>query len=326
MAIGDLTAWTDQTPGLAVRMNKAGVVSGSGTYLDNLDLKQFKLLHCTSDGGPYVKDHIYLVKGDGTGVLDIGGIADHYHSSSGDGGSSIEIEMGMAEHIHGYSSMSHNLPIADWTQTVSGTGSTTEQTSSSEFTNNKTLKLLTGSTSGSGANLQIGGFKHYYGSESGWIALLKPGQTTDIATHWGFQMETITSSDDNNRKHGIVQCTSVNGNWFARTADGDSRSDSDTGEVVTTNVITALSWHIPAPADIGQTGSPRVNTWLDGDLALTKTNDIPTSSYGSVSNLWKFGVKNNVATNKDAYLFKLKMAYDGQGSYDWYGPSDMSQD
>jgi len=321
MPVGDLVAWTDQTAGLATRMNKCTVISGSGTYLATLDKNQFKLFHCTADGDEFLKDHLYLIKGDGSAAIDLSGIELHTHESDSDGGSYIHLYQGMAESIDSFDP--HNLNIADWTEVSSGTGNTYEITNDATFPDNKVLKLSTGATTASGASLRIGSIQMSFERESGFIALMKLDQTTDNASHWGYGMEAVTAVDDNSRKHGLIHCTSVNNNWFARTADGDSRSDSDTGDAINASKHFIQSICIPDVSEIiTPHGTPFQNTFLDGNLILSKTTDIPIDGTGSRNIFWRVGLKNNTGSDKTAMLYKVRFTYMAS---EWWGSGDLVQ-
>ena len=312
MATGDLVAYNDQTPLLVSRLNKSTVISGSGAYLASLSLGQFKLLHCTSTGSGYTIDHLYLVKGDGTSAIDISGIADHTHSGSGDGGAFTEIFTGMAEHIYVYL---YQIVQTEWNNVTSGTGSVEEHDDLSGWTENTVLKLLTGTTSASTSNIKHAGFGPSWSEFSGFLAYFKLDQTTDIASRWGYYMDNLNSADTNTRRHGLAQCTSVNNNWFGNTANGSSRSESDTGTAISTSATWMKSeCH---PAGDSHNGSPHQDVSIDGTLKLTKTNDIPTGSSGpNDSNLFRVSLKNNTGSSKSVWLIKLKYAYQAN---DWWG-------
>ena len=319
MPVGDLVAWTDQTAGLATRMNKCTVISGSGTYLATLDKNQFKLFHCTADGDEFLKDHLYLIKGDGSAAIDLSGIELHTHESDSDGGSYIHLYQGMAESIDSFDP--HNLNIADWTEVSAGSGSTLEVSDDATFADNKILKLSTGATISSGASLRIGSIEMAFSRESGFIALMKLEQTTDTASKWGFGMEGPTAADDNARKHGLIHCTSVNNNWFGRTADGDSRSDSDTGSAIDASKRFIQSICIPNVSEINTPhGTPFQNTFLDGDLILSKTNDIPINGQGQRAQFWRFALKNNTGVNKTSLLYKVRWTYMAS---EWWGSGEL---
>lgn len=304
MGLGD--AWTEGTSGSVAKLNLVTIPSGTGDYINSLDKTKHKVAYVTADGSGLLANHLYV--SDGSTWLDIQTIQDHFHSHSGDGGDFTEIVIGMTEQINYHNP--YHLRKADWTETVSGTGSTSEVTNDATWSNNAILKLVTGATSGSGATLQIGAVRHDFGDHSGFNMILRMTQTTDIASHWGFGMETVTAADDNVRKHGVVQCTATNGNWFGRTATGSAHSDSDTGVAVSTSETFIKSQVFPLA------GTPNQIVAVAGTLALTKTTDIPVDGSGSRTNHFKISLKNNAAVTKDCYLIKLKEAYWSNG---WWG-------
>lgn len=308
-------AWGDQTIGDASRNNLTGIISGTGSYLAGLDKTQFKLLHCTSTGSGFTEDHIYLCRADGTGTDDITGVTAHTHTNStSEGGDFIDILHSNGTLIDTGSQFINNIDINMWTSTLSGTGTVEEHEDNGDYTDQKVLKMLTGATSGSGANLRIGGLpvKHTY--ESSFQAQAELSSTSNIAFKIGYTMESATGADDNIRKYGVVGCTSVNGNYFGRSADGDSRSDSDTGVAFSASGVTfSLIGHKHEDSADG------IDFWINDTTLLNKTSDVPIDGEGGDQNLFRVGIKNNTAADKQMYLLKLRMIYhttrDGWDSY-----------
>jgi hypothetical protein len=302
-------AWGDQTVGDASRLNLTGIVSGTGAYLAGLNKAQHKLLHCTSTGSGFTKDHIYLCLTDGSGTVDLGGVAGgvapHTHYDDSEGGSMGELMITAANVMVTWDT-NFNIDKTYWVEAVSGTGSTEQRTDHASYTDQMVLKLLTGATSGSGANLRYSGQTIDYNPDTNlgnaqMQCVVQVSSTSSINARWGFGMENITSADDNARKFGFNLCTSVNGNWFARTANGTTRSDSDMGVAFGTSV-TNLTAQFDGALD-------QCEFYVGFANKLTKTSDIPTSGSGSGSNLFRVGVKNSTASNRDAWLLKMRLSY-----------------
>ena len=293
-------AWGDQTIGTASRKNLTGIISGTGAYLAGLNKSQFKLLHCTSTGSGFIKDHIYLCLTDGSGVTDVTAIDAHTHkNSSSDGGDFFDVIQ--ANHdLWDY--QFNNLIYDNWTEVISGTGNTGNLKTGGSANGAYQIFCDTNTTSGSGANLKYGGIPIDYSRESSFQALIIIEiNITSMAFKYGYNMENITSVDDNVRKYGFAGCTSVNGNWFAYSADGDSRSSSDMGVAWTDN-LTAILAH-------KQESGNQIDFWVNEANKLEKTADVPIDGEGNHDGLYRFGVKNNSAVDRRIYLNKLRMTY-----------------
>lgn len=293
-------AWGDQTIGTASRRNLTGIISGTGTYLAGLNKSQFKLLHCTSTGSGYTKDHLYLCLTDGSGVIDITSVDSHDHTTSGsEGGDFIDVL------LHNYTLIDtqymDNIDINMWNSTITSTGSVSE-TEAGWYSGSKVIKVSTGTTSGSAASLKLSSSPVNYTYEAAFQAIFQlDTSSSSIAFKLGYCQEHGASADDNVRKMGIVGCTSVNGNFFARSADGDSRSDSDMGVAFDT----AVRQGIVHKQETGGT----IDYYIDGTLRLTKSSDVPIDGEGCDSTHFRFTVKNNTAADRTLILHKLRMTY-----------------
>lgn len=305
MSLGD--SW-GLVPGSPSKLNIMTVPSGTGSYLASLDFSKHKLLVCTASGSGFTKDHVYLCETDGSGVLDIfGGIASHKHYSASDGGQFGRVLSENGAVIDTGGQLTTDIDIDFWSESVAGTGSTEERTDHSDYGSQKVIKVLTGATSGSTSSRRLQGLKPNYMYDaaesvgtSQMQAVVQVSHTTSINARWGIGVESLAAADDNNRKYGFNLCTSVNGNWFARSASGSTRSDSDMGVAFTT-AVTNISATYNAEEE-------QINYYIDFDDLLEKTDDIPLSGVGS-ADIFRVGVKNSTAADRNAWLLKLRLSY-----------------
>lgn len=297
-------AWDDSTVGTVSRMNSTGVISGTGTYLSTLDTTKFKLLACTEDGAGFLNDHVYLCQSDGTGVIDVTSAVDHTHTGVGNGGFLTKAYAQAPEQIDTGTQFLFHIKKADWTESVTSTGSTADVTSGVNFDGQTVTKVASGATSGATADLTLKGLKQTFSFPSYFAIITSISSTSSVAAHWGFSVERMQDSDDNIRKYGAVICTATNGNWFIRSADGSAKSDSDTGTAFTTSDTSVVVRHN------SELGTPSIECILDNVLVLTKTTHIPTTSTGlSRDNVFRYGVKNSAASDKQVHLKKLRFGY-----------------
>ncbi len=303
MSLGD--EWSETNPGSASKLNLTTLTFGTGAYLAGLDKTKHKLLVCTSTGSGYTLDHTYLCKTDGTGVIDIGVMQPHEHSSDSTGGSLSEILIENSLVIDSGAQFMLDMNSGNWSSAVTGTGASTAVTNyvnGTDYSGEEVLKMSTGATSGSGANWKISGMPVDYGEgDSQFQAVVAVSSTTNINARGGFNCETITSADDNARKYGFNLCTSVNGNWFARSANGTTRSDADMGIAFDTSP-TNITAHLREADD-------EIDYYVNFANKLTKTSDIPLSGSGARENLVRFGVKNNTAADRQMHAVKLRFTY-----------------
>src|SRR5262245_36212246 len=144
--------YDDLTPDSFTKKNFMQVISGRGSDLNGLTLnpKTYTLAFCTLSESGFIVNHLYLAKEDLTGWIDVTQLFAHTHSGSSDGGDFIDILRANPKEIDtGFMFMDKacSLLKSAFVETVSGTGSTADDTTSNE----SSLKLATGATSGSGA-------------------------------------------------------------------------------------------------------------------------------------------------------------------------------
>ncbi len=299
-----VNSWDDTTVGSVARMNKTGVISGTGAYLAGLDKTKHKLLHCTSTGSGFTLDHVYLCSTDGTSVIDISTIAPHNHTKASGSGSFMTILDNNSDVIDSGSEFMFGIDTDRWTSVVSGTGASTavtNYTNGTAYTDESVLKMSTGATSGSTANWRIAGIPVDYSEDSHFQTLVAISSTTSVNARAGFNLENTSATDDNGRKYGFNLCTSVNGNWFARSANGTTRSDSDMGIAFNTSP-TNLTAVLDRDAN-------EINYYVNFANLLTKTTDVPGTSSGARDNLFRFSVKNNTAADRLMHGIKLRVSY-----------------
>lgn len=298
------SAWNDQTPGSVSRMNLMDVVSGTGAYLASLDYSKHKILVCTSTGSGFIIDHVYLCETDGSGVIDISSSIAHNHSGPTEGGYLSKVFAASPEQVDTQTQFMFHIKKADFTETITSTGTTADVTSGVNFDGQTVTRVASGATSGATADLTLRGLKPTFSFPSYFALITSISSTASVAGHWGFQVERMQDADDNVRKYGAVICTATNGNWFIRSADGTARSDSDTGTAFSTSDTSIVLRH---NSDLA---IPSVEMFVNNVLVLTKTTNMPTTSTGTSRDaIFRYGVKNSAAADKQIHLKKLRFGY-----------------
>ena len=303
MTFGLAGPWTDAIEGSASKLNLMTAISGAGDDLAGLDKTKYKLVVCTVTGSGLIADHVYCASADATSWVDLTLQAAHSHTGSSDGGALDDVFRANPTFMDtGFFFMEKNggLKKAAWTETVSSTGSTTDDTTSNE----DSMKLLTGATSGSGATLaKTMNWKLDFTKPSHFQFMLKMSATTALALKAGINCETVTSADDNTVKYEAQLCTVTNANWNLRTANGSNNSESDTGTAFTTSQVSIRLEHFPTLA------TPKVDMYLDSAAAFTKTSHIPTTGSAGQTNIMKFSLKNSAAADKQAFIYGCRLRF-----------------
>ena len=303
MAFGLAAPWTDADEGSASKLNLMTVPSGPGDDLALLDKTLYKIVVCTVTGSGLIADHVYCANATADAWIDLTLQAAHSHTGVNDGGAIDDIFRANPTFIDtGMAFMEKNLALkkAAWTETVSSTGSTTDDTTSNE----DSMKLLTGATSGSGATLaKTMNWKLDFSKPSHFQTMLKLSATTALALKAGVNCETVTASDDNTAKYEAQVCTVTNANWNLRTASGSNKSESDLGTAFTTSQVSIRLEHFPTIA------TPKVDMYLDSATAFTKTSDIPLTGSAGQTNIIKFSLKNSAAADKNAWIYGCRLRF-----------------
>jgi hypothetical protein len=303
MTFGLAGPWDDADEFSASKANFMTVPSGSGDDIAGLDKTKFKIVVCTADGSGLLKDHVYCADAAGENWIDLTLQAAHTHTGTNDGGAIDDIFRANPTFIDtGFFFMEKNggLKKAAWTETVSSTGSTADDTTSNE----DSMKLATGATSGSGATLsKTMNWKLDFSKPSHFQFMLKMSATTALALKAGINCETATASDDNTAKYEAQLCTVTNANWNLRTASGSNKSESDLGTAFTTSQTSIRLEHFPTLS------TPKVDMYLDSAVAFTKTSDIPTSGSAGQTNIMKFSLKNSAAADKQCFIYGCRLRF-----------------
>jgi hypothetical protein len=300
MTFGIAGPWDDTTPGSESKMNFMTVISGTGDDLEALDKTQFRIVFCTanSTGDSLLKDHTYAVDTDAEAFIDITTTGDHTHSGTGQGGALIDIFTANPLFADTAGAFMFNIDVAKWATT----GTAVNDTDGS--TNEKSIKISTGASSGTEGNIRLNGLLLNFAKRSQLQFKARIGTTSSLALHSGVNADDVTVADTNTVKYNAEVCTTVNNNWFLRTASGSNKSSSDTGIAISTSRVAIRLEHYP---DIG---TPRVDMYIDANAVFQKTSDIPVSGVTGVTTLIKHSLKNSTAADRTYYVYANRLRYE----------------
>ena len=294
MSLGN--EWTSITSGSTSKLNGMTVTWGTGAYLASLDKTQHKLVVCTSTGSGLTIDHVYLADSTGTTWIDLADIV-----TSGGTTNIITIFIGDPKFFDLILTKTNDLDKANWIQTIAGTGTIANDDDAT--THERSIKLLTGATSGSGSTISYPHLQNDFSKTSMFEFKVRLSATTALAMHNGVGADDVTAADSNTIKYNAEVCTVTNTNWFLRTASGSANSTSDSGTAFTTNRVGIRIEHYPTA------GTPRADMYIGAGTVFQKTSNIPTSGVTADNNLIKHSLKNSAAADKNAFIYGTRLRY-----------------
>jgi hypothetical protein len=299
MSMGD--AYSEKTVYSASKSNKTSVISGTGAYLAALDKTKHKLVAATSTSDGYTLDHLYLYTEDGTSKIDLLSVQSHDHTSADTGGILETVFSNNPSLCDLWLTKTNDLMKAQWNQTVTSTGTIVDDTDGTS--GERSIKLLTGATSGSGSTISYPHLAIDYSQRSFFAFKARLSSTANVAVHSGVRADDTTAADSNNKKYDAEVCTTIGANWLLRSADGTSNTASDTGTAATTNRVGISIEHFP------DLGTPRLDMIIDAGSVFSKTTNIPTSGQGDKANLIKHSLKNSAAADKNYYVYGSRLVF-----------------
>jgi len=270
------------------------MISGSGTDLATLSASRHFLLRCTSTGSGFTADHLYIANNTNTAWVDVAlGSASNVRSNP----LFINTEGQFTNDVH----------KAKWTESNSSTGSVADDTDGT--TGELSIKLSTGATSGSRAQITQTGLKQDFGADSVFQFKSRISTLSSLNLRGGVNCDPVTSVDSNTASYSAEVCTATNNNWFLRTASGSNKNASDSTIAATTNRQAIKLEHYA-------TGTVKVLMYIDSNAAFQSTTTVPTTGQvGANNNLIRFSIKNSTGSDRPWFVYGCRLAY--QTSDNW---------
>ena len=305
MSLGD--EWAETTPASVSKLNVATLVFGTGAYLASLNKIKHRLGFCTSTGSGFIVNHTYIVNSAQDEWIDIGASGAHTHTSASDGGNFVNVYQANSKFMELALTKTGDLDKAKWIETLVTTGTTANDTDGT--TGERSLKLLTGTTSGGAATLSYPHLQLDFSKRALFQFKARLSATTALAMHNGVGADDVTAADSNTIKFNAEVCTVTNTNWWLRTANGSGNTTSDTGIAFTTSRVGIKILHLP------DLGTPETDMYVDAGTVLQKTSNIPITGATADINLVKHSLKNSTTADKNAFIYARRLAY--MVSDDW---------
>lgn len=291
----------NRTVGSDSKLNLMTVVSDTGANLSILNKTRHKLVVCTATGSGFIVDHVYCANAAADAWIDISTTAAHEHSSSTDGGNIIDVFISNPKLMDLALTRTNDLNRARYIETTTGSATIADDTDGTS--GERSIKLLTGATSGSGATIAYPHLQLDFSKRSMYQFKGRFSATTDLALHSGVQADHVTAADSNTRKYNAEVCTSTNGNWWLRSANGTNNATSDSGTAFTTNRTGIRIEHYP---DIG---TPELDMYIGAGSAFQKTSSIPFDGATADNNLITHSLKNSATFDKNFWMYGCRLVY-----------------
>jgi hypothetical protein len=296
--MANYTSWNKDTASDA-RMNRMTVIPNTGAVLSGLDKTLHGLLICTSSGSGLTANHVYLCSADGTSLIDVSGMADHAHTT-GDGGKLVSIYAANANTCDLWLTKTQDLKRANWIETTTGTATIADNTDGT--TGERSIRLLPGATSGSGATISYPHLQLKFGDTAIFATKLRIETASSLAFHSGVGADDITAADSNTRKFNVEVCTANNNNFWLRTATGSANSASDSGIAFSTSRVGIRIVHDPS-------GTPTTTLYIDTSSAFIKSSNIPIDGTTADNNIIKHSIKNSTAADRPMHTYGSRVSF-----------------
>lgn len=295
MVLGSLGSWLDSTGGSANRLNGMTRISGTGTELAVLTPSVYRFVYCTSTGSGFTAGHNYKTNVTGDAYVD--------EDATAAGGTAYVLTLALNSML--IDTADHfvfDVKVAKWVASNTSTGTTVDDTDGT--TGEQSIKLGTGVTSGSRAQITQVGLKQDFSKPSFLSSKVRIGTLLNLNLRGGVNCDAVTSVDSNNPNYAWEVCTATNNNWFIRSADGTATSASNTAIAATTNRTGLKLEHYPT------IGTPAVLLYVGVAAAVQKTSNIPaTADVGANNDVIRFTIKNSTTADRPLYMYGCRMAY-----------------
>ena len=152
------------------------------------------------------------------------------------------------------------------------------------------VQFYSGTAANGLANGKRGGNPFSYTKKSKFIEKMRHvGPTTSFFSRSGIDMESVNTTNNNNRKYGKESCEATNGNWFIVSSDGTSRTQSDSTRAIQNDV----------EAQVIMTNNPgsSIDFQYEGNAINSKTTNLPNAST-TTNQPFSAGVKSTNTTSK----------------------------
>ena len=296
--------WDDSSENSETLLNKMTVPHLKGSTMATLNPALFGLVKCVETGSGFILNHLYTSKADGLSFVDLSLLTPHTHVDASTGGGFTDMIIANNRTIETGHYYINYMRKADFTTVVSGTGVVTDITNHTDFLDKPVIQLETGATSLSGASIRSSTLRQSYDDNSYFNALVHIHEITNVTVNVGRGIENPTGALDDDNKYGFIYCSSVNGNWWVRTADGVDETDQDTLHAITANnMYTLFAESYP------NAGPAKVDFYIDGGTVITKTDDVPNTGSGSGSNMMRYAIKNTAGANKMIHALAMRYSF-----------------
>ena len=260
----------------AAKLTNMGIVGGDNTYISSTLTKRKGQVVLPYDDGALKKFRLYGWDDVAVAWIPLT-LPSHTHIDSNDGGELVEAII-YSPNVMIYDQQ--YVSLGDWQANNSGTGSGVSETSSS----NNFIWCQSGTTTTGYADIWIGGLAPSFNKVLRANFVWAISHTSNLLMRLGLGMETLSSaSSDNLAKIGFEWCD-ANANYQLVSANGTTRSLTDSGVAPTTSQDGVKILNLPSLT--------KVEYKFAGGTTVNKTTNLPSTS-PATNNVIRGGIRNN---------------------------------
>lgn len=152
------------------------------------------------------------------------------------------------------------------------------------------VQFYSGTAANGLANGKRSGNIFSYTKKSRYVVKMRHvGPTTSFFSRDGIDMESVNTTNNNNKKYGKESCEATNGNWFIVSSEGTTRTQTDSQRAIENDV----------EAQVIVTNNPgsSIDMQYGGNAITSKTTNLPNT--GSTTNqIYSAGIKSTNTTSK----------------------------
>jgi hypothetical protein len=297
MGIGD--EWTSSQIVTRGKLNQMTVVSGLAAYINGLTKSKNRIYLPEDAGGGLNAYNLYAY--DGSVMRNLSN-PPHGHSGDTDGGTIAYGGYLNSKWLDTIALFLIRARTAEYIVTNDGAGSSTADDNT---TTPDSMKHTAGAVANGRSYIKLQGEKVDFNYQIYLACLVKITTITNVSWNMGVNCEWAGDTADVIRKVNFDFCTSVNGNYFIVSADGTTRTSTDTGYTVVSTGDDFMKFLFTPAVKID---------WAIDNIIGIKTTNVPASGNGTDrTKCFTTGIKTTASAQSIANNFGPRLicrAYD----------------
>lgn len=280
-----MVEWTNNTPFSTANLAKSTILVIDGSGVGAANKYTGMLISITADGGGFNNETVVLKTATGYKLLTM--IA-HTHDADDDESGGTLKDIFQLNHDALYIDR-RNSTVNDWISEGSG-GSTTD--------NSNGATRLTATTTNNWRGIRVRGvppdYAYYIRAQ---YMLEYTGAVTNNIVRCGCDMENLGVANNNNKKFGIEGCESTGSTWQIVSANGSSRTQTDSGVDLVQSSQDSYS--------VENNPGTNIRLSFNGGSFINKTTTLPGSGAPDRANVAMAGVKSTNTSGKSLDVYGM---------------------